>query len=189
MNGRKWKRLGVLAALLAIGFLCYQVIQWLRWREQPDFATGVAVELRPAQQVIKVGELPDLSVTLVNRGNREVLLVEPGDGSDCGWRTPQIEWSRSHWFRGPRCGNINALKLEEVFILKPGESRRLCDWVGVPQLTGPGRYRVAVRYTNDPDQSWSGLPLGEHEGAALQEVRGSAKVSAVSNSVEIVVEE
>src|SRR5262245_43765851 len=138
MNRRRWKRLGLLAALPVIALVSYRAIDWLRWREQPDSATRVAVELRPAHQVIKIGEAPDLSVTVVNHGGQEVILVEPGDGSDWGWRTPVIEWSSSTWFRGPRCGNVNALKPEDVFTLKPGESRRLGGWVGVPQLRGHG---------------------------------------------------
>jgi hypothetical protein len=31
-------------------------------------------------------------VSIVNRGKQKVTLVQPGDGSDCGWRTPIIEW-------------------------------------------------------------------------------------------------
>ncbi len=107
MNRRTWKRLALLVALLVLGVLCYRSIHWLRWREQPDQATGVAVELRPLHQVIRVGEVPGLSAVLVNRGNHEVSLVQPGDGSDCGRRTPMIEWSRSRWFHYRMCGNVN----------------------------------------------------------------------------------
>src|SRR4051794_28079257 len=31
-------------------------------------------------------------VTIVNRGKTSETLVQPGDGSDCGWRTPIVEW-------------------------------------------------------------------------------------------------
>src|SRR4051812_31811566 len=31
-------------------------------------------------------------VTVVNRGKEAVKLVQPGDGSESGWRTPIIEW-------------------------------------------------------------------------------------------------
>jgi hypothetical protein len=190
MKRCEWKRLDFVTALLVSGFLGYQVVHWLRWRERADSATGVALELRPFHQVIKVGEAPDLAILLVNRGKQEVVLVQPGDGSECGWRTPLIEWSQGDSFGGARwCGNINALTAEEVFTLKPGESQRLCSSVGIPLLAGPGRYRVAVRYINTPELSWSGVPLSEHDRAALQAVHRSAKVSAVSNAVEIVVEE
>jgi hypothetical protein len=122
MKPHRWV---LLAILIVAAILSYRCVQWLRWRERADSATGVALELRPARQVIKVGERPELTVTIVNRGDQEVMLVEPGDGSDCGWQTPLIEWSRRRWFRGPRCGNTNGLKPEEVFVLKPGESRQL----------------------------------------------------------------
>ena len=31
-------------------------------------------------------------VTLVNRGKADVTLIQPGDGSECGWRSPIVEW-------------------------------------------------------------------------------------------------
>jgi hypothetical protein len=174
-------------ALAAAAWALAFAVNWLRWREHADSVTGVAVELRPARQVIKAGERPSLTVTLVNRGSREVVLVEPGDGSDCGWRTPLIEWSQQEGGPHVRCGNINSLRADEVFALKPGDSRQLQRWVGGPFIPGPGRYRVAVRYTNEPSRECTGMPLSPHDPDALEAVRQSTPVSAVSNSVEIVV--
>ena len=65
MNRSGWRRLSLLAGVLGFALFGYSVLHWFRWREKPDSATGVAVELRPAHQVIKVGETPTLSVTLV----------------------------------------------------------------------------------------------------------------------------
>jgi hypothetical protein len=101
MVPRRWKRNGILAGLLLSGFLCFHAIQWWRWREHADIATNVAIELQPAYQVIKVDEQPSLSVRIVNRGNQEVILVQPRDGSERGWRTPIVEWSIDPWFHGP----------------------------------------------------------------------------------------
>jgi hypothetical protein len=164
------------------------VIHQVRWREQTDPACGVAAKLRPSQQSVKVGEVPELSLILINKGSEDVVLVRPGDGSECGWRTPLIEWSESEWFSGPRCGNINALRPEEVFTLKPGESKQFSEWVGIPAFERPGRYRLSVRYTNIPELAWHGISMGSHDRPTLQAVRQSTKVVAVSNSVEFLVE-
>jgi hypothetical protein len=175
---------GIIVAGAAVG---HHFVQGLRWREQRDPETGVAIELRALSQVIKVGESPRLTVTLVNRGTVPVVLVEPGDGSPSGWRTPLVQWS-TDGEPGLRCGNVNGLEPGEVFTLHPGESRQLCSWVGEPQLSGPGWYLVAVRYTNRPDLEWRGLPLKEHDAATMQRVRASTPMSAVSNKVQVIVE-
>jgi len=188
MGRRTRWALGCIAASLTLAFACFFVFDSFRWREQADPATGVALELRPPRQLIKVGQAPSLTATLVNRGQLAVTLVEPGDGSNRGWRTPVVEWSKSGWFGGGYCGNINAVKMEEVFTLQPGQSRQLCDWVGVPHVSGPGSYLVAVRYSNRPDQPWVGLPLEAHDPAAMEAISGSTPVSIVSNTVEIVIE-
>lgn len=158
------------------------------WPERADPKTGVALRLTPETQTVKAGEPPVFTALLVNRGKNEVLLVEPGNGSECGWRTPVVEWSRRQRRGGGRCGNINSLKPDEVFTLAPGESRELKGWIGVPYLSGPGRYRVSLRYTNEPQREWSGVPLDEHDPKAWEAVRRSTPVSVVSNTVEVVVE-
>jgi hypothetical protein len=186
---RSPQQLVIVAIVFIVVILGYNVRTWWHWRERADSATGVSVKLSPARQVIPSGRPPHLVVTVVNAGSQEVVLVEPGDGSECGWRTPIIEWSIKSWRPYGRCGNINPLRADEVFVLQPGESRQLSAWVGVPPLPGPGRYRVAVRYVNQPDHAWLGVPLGEHDEVALREVQQSSSVVAVSNSVEIVVEE
>jgi len=87
------------------------------WTQQADLDSGVVLLLAPDTQTVTGDQRPQVTATLVNRGKREVTLVEPGDGSDCGWRTPLVEWSRRRRDNGGRCGNINALKEEEVFTL------------------------------------------------------------------------
>jgi hypothetical protein len=189
MKMRRLQWLLCVSALCGAAVLGFRTYDRARWRERPDATTGVALELSPARQVIKVGEFPLLEVSLVNHGSQGVVLVEPGDGSDCGWRTPVVEWSGKPWQQSGRCGNINPLQAEEVFSLRPGESRQLSGWVGEPYLSGPGRYRVSVRYTNRPDHKWRGIPLDDHDATAMSEVRRSTPVTAVSNTIEIVVEE
>lgn len=159
------------------------------WPERSDPATGISLRLSPETQTIKTGGSPRFIVLLVNGGKKEVVLVEPGSCSDRGWRTPVIEWSRQKREHGPRCGNINALEADEVFTIAPGQSHQLNSWVGKPYLSGLGRYRIALRYTNDPNMKWSGVPLGNgHDPKAMEAIRRSTAVSVVSNTVEVIVE-
>lgn len=184
----KWKCVGLFVAAIVVAFLCYSIVNWIRWREQSDQATGISVELRPMYQVVKLGQSPQIAVTVVNHGGQEVVLVDAGDSSTWGWRTPVIEWSRGNpGFGG--CGTVSPPNADEVFTLKPGHSRRLSEWVDVPLLSSPGQYRLSVRYTNQPNKPWRGCRLEAQDLQALEMIRRSTKVSAVSNTIDIVVEE
>lgn len=163
------------------------VFDFFYWRERPDSATGVALELGPVFQRIKAGEAPRLVLTIFNRGNREVMLVTPGDGSWEGWRTPRIAFSRGSLPRGG-CGCKNPLMIDEVFTLKPGEARELEEWISAVCFSRPGRYKLALRFTNEPDCMTNYGPTSAKEQAALNAFRRTTPVSAVSNTVEIVVE-
>jgi hypothetical protein len=185
-----WRWLFAAALLACLALLGFRCVHWLRWRERPDPVTGVTVELSPHSQTIRIGERLVLDVTLVNRGTQDVVLVEPGDGSLDGWRTPIIEWSRDFEDRSRRCGNVGSLQPDEVFTLKPGEARQLRGSVRLPQPRVPGSYRIALRYTNRPDLEWIGVPLGAgHDPGTMEAVQMSTPVSAVSNSVELIVTE
>jgi hypothetical protein len=86
---------------------------------------------------ISAEEWVEATGTLENTGScRRVVLVEPGDGSEVGWRTPVIRWTVRRIAQGraadvtlepdPRCGLMNGPYAEaEVFTLAPGHSRRL----------------------------------------------------------------
>jgi hypothetical protein len=55
-------------------------------------APRLELRLRAATAKVKHGQPVRWKVALVNRDRHGVTLVRPGDGSDCGWRTPIIEW-------------------------------------------------------------------------------------------------
>jgi hypothetical protein len=191
-------------------------------REAPE--PRLELRLHTTTPQVKSGQDAHCEVTVVNRGKHEVLLVQPGDGSDCGWRTPVLEWvvngqvdcararlvekTKVRTGSGPlplpeplrpacleegaarigRCGNINALRPDEVFVLKPGEQVRLNAWARAPILQA-GTVKLAVRYFHIPDLQWKGLPLGPHDPLALDRIRKSAAVTLESNMVEIEVRE
>ena len=104
--------------------------------------------------------------TLTNMGKSAVTLIEPGDGSDVGWRTPELTWTAKTLRGKPaprrstaRCGNVNPLQDSEVFVLAPGEAKEIA-WLGTPSVE-PGRYVVRLVYENDPTHDFQGVPLGD----------------------------
>jgi hypothetical protein len=177
-----------------------------------SFEPRLELHLKADTTNVKGGDKAIWEAWIVNRGKKTVTLVQPGDGSDCGWRTPIIEWGLDELEvrktgttterkterkplcltegapRTMRCGNINRLREEEVFDLAPGKEVKLSVWIGRPHLQ-PGKHKIVMRYFNLPDHKWKGLPLGEHDKKAMQRVKNSLKVFLQSNPVEIVVEE
>jgi hypothetical protein len=143
---------------------------------------------------------PQVTATITNKGSAPVTLVLPGDGSESGWRTPLVGFSSIKvgkdkpkdpadvpLYRGGRCGNVNALKGDEVFTLAPGTSKDLPDWIGSPQLTEPGTYSVVFYYANDPGLKWQGVPLGRHDPDAMKQVKKSHKCLLISNELKLTV--
>lgn len=143
----------------------------------------------------------DAKVHIKNAGKSDLTLVMPGDGSDCYWRTPVVGWSfLSYDLKGQhpieplrrggaRCGNINALKSDEVFTLKPGETKVFNHWINFPYDLSPGKYRVVFYYSNIPQLKWSGIPLGKHDADAMIRVTQSTGIALVSNEVQLEVTE
>lgn len=141
-----------------------------------------------------------LEVTLVNRGKDPVTIVVPGDGSSCAWRTPRVGWSilpaassalhpdETPLCTTPRCGNINALKSDEIRDLAPDASCELGEWIGLGGLRlEPGEYRVRFYYENVPSLEWSGMPLGKHEDGAMDRVQRSTPLRLRSDEFRVVV--
>ena len=153
----------------------------------------IDIVLATATPVIKAGQTPQISISLINRGNKSVTLVKPGDGSLDGWRTPIFLWSgiNADYSLG-RCGNINALKKEEVFKIEPGKMVQLdSGWIQASLLAQfpaqLGTYQVAFNYENVPKLEWTGIPLGRHDWFAMRQVRNSTPFKGTSNTVTITV--
>lgn len=132
---------------------------------------------------------PVFTAHLVNHGDSATTVVLPGDGSESGSRTPIVRWTPSFPSSGVRmCGNINALKAQEVQTLEPGERLKLDGWIGGPSIDRPGTYTVSLELRHIPDMNWSGIPIGDHDSGALQRIRESRPFTAKSNSIEVVVQ-
>lgn len=155
---------------------------------KPMSNAKIALELKADKTTIKLGDTPRFRAELMNQGDKEVTIVQPGDGSAWGWRTPIVRWSPP-LRTGPRCGNINVLKADEVVTLKPGQRVAVSEWLHAPTLAAAGTHKVVLEIENVPGHEWRGEPLGKHDPAAMEKVRRSTAFKAVSNVVEINVEE
>ncbi len=138
---------------------------------------------------------PRFVASLINRGTLPVLIVQPGDGSRVGWRTPHLRWEVRDAATnelveepgGGRCGNMNTIALEKMVTLAPGERCELHDWFGPPHLPAGGTYRITLRYDNDPAAELRGLS-GPHPPDALRLLRRSTPISVVSTPVKVTVD-
>jgi hypothetical protein len=147
-------------------------------------------------------ERSNFKVEIRNTGERPLVLVRPGDGSESGLRTPTVKWSvldsqgQDLQAIGRRFDDvINPLQAEEIFRLQPGESFDLSDWIPSIAISTPGAYKIALRYVNDPTASWAKTfqsprwwerRLAMHDKATMQIVRQSTRCEVVSEPVGIV---
>lgn len=158
----------------------------------------LAVEFHAERTSLRVGEETRVWLTLRNNGGHAVRLVEPGDGSESGWRTPVVAWSvikddpaARHppepftEVRPRECGNVRGLSSGEVFRLEPGGTKELGEWAAwLPTFREPGVYRVAFLYANRPSMDWQeGGGVGFHHPLEMWRVRRSTEAAAVSNEL------
>jgi hypothetical protein len=165
-------------------------------------AGALTLQIKAEKAETTVGKPLKIKATIANGGKDPVTLVQPGDGSDVGWRTPVIGWSavkvdsaeakhpdKPELERGPRCGNINALKADEVFTVESGKKKDFNEWIGQPALPTPGTYKVVIYYANEPGRQWKGVPLGEHDAKAMARAQASTACRLRSNEVVVTVTE
>ena len=195
MNRRVY--LSVMSAALLSGCWLFAVPAD-RSKEKGD-SPKLELRISSEQKEFRMGEYPKIRAVITNRSEQEVTLVQPGDGSDCSWRTPVIGWSalpadsEKEHPKAPakrsvaRCGNINPLTAKEIIRLKPGESATLSPWLGYHNIASPGEYRLRFYYANRPGMKWQGLPLGKHDPDAMKAVDGSTKCELVSNEIVVTV--
>ena len=137
-----------------------------------------------------------LSVTIRNVGREIITLVQPGDGSESGLRTPTVSWSVrsargsavSQHFGRRQDTLINPLEPREVFRLEPNMKHVLSHWIPPIVVDGPGKYVVSLHYVNNPHLTWTGSPMGAHDAATMALVTQSSSCDAVSGPMEIEVQ-
>jgi hypothetical protein len=185
-------------AAIAISLLCFWDAGCLA-----AHAETCSVEIFLAAADPKVlaqeGRLVDpkpLRVTIRNVGREAITLVQPGDGSESGLRTPTVSWSVrnargsavSQQFGRRYDSQINPLKPNEVFTLGPYMEHSLSNWIPPIVVDGPGKYVVSLHYVNIPHLTWASSPMGAHDAATMTLVTKSSPCDAVSGPMEIEVQ-
>ena len=161
----------VLAFSLTGGVLCSADL--LQGRQGATPAT-LDLHISAKATSLTLGQQPQITATITNKGKAPVTLVLPGDGSESGWRTPLVGFSSikidkgkpKHpatvpLYRGGRCGNVNALKSNEVFSLAPGKSQDLSGCIGSPRFTEPRHLQRGFLVFQRPRTEVAGNPLGQ----------------------------
>jgi len=156
------------------------------------FPCGVRLSISAKALRISADDWLETTATLENVGTTEVVLVEPGDGSEAGWRTPVIRWSVRRIATGRataattlepegRCGLMNGPNpAAEVFVLAPGRSRRLRMPLVAPRLGPPGLYEVTLTYDNEPRIAFRGTSPDDR---AVRHYRKSTACLVTSNAL------
>ena len=159
---------------------------------------GLSLKLSVESASLRVMEQPKVKITISNQGRDPVVLVRPGDGSDREMRSPLTKWlvEPLPGEGDPKgilqvimdCGNINALRPDEIFTIAPGETEtfRTNVWA---VFSKPGKYRVRYVYENRPSMEWKGIVLGQHDEEAMRRVRESTSCKLISNEVVFIVSE
>ena len=154
--------------------------------------TTLSLQISAEKLELTAGEFPKITAVITNWGSEPVVLVLPGDGSRDGDRTPIISWNiriirqsrkPDGELVGGGCGNMNPLRPDEVFTLKPGEGRSLGGWVSLTPFRIPGTYAVQFTYRNDPSLEWKADPNPgqRHDPEAMERVRSSTACDLASN--------
>jgi hypothetical protein len=130
-----------------------------------------------------------VEVTLQNTDPDTVTLVMPRNYSYWGGRTPLIDWE-IHAPGGARlkpmsfgvCGNMDAVRAEEIFKLPPGANRTFVVWIpDYYRFEKSHRYQFRLSYENRPYLS-SGIPRDRDVRHLLWQ---STACKLVSNTLEL----
>ena len=162
-------------------------------------SSSAKLELRviSASYPVQLDRKKEVRAVITNRGQAPATLVMPGDGSYSAWRTPIVAWSTQRADnravahtplsirpRLRKCGNLDRLTQDQVFTLRPGESKVIA---AAPLFPGPGRYRIVYFYRNIPNLKWHGSYT--FDPGTMDRVRQSTPCSLVSNELIVTVVE
>lgn len=164
---------------------------------QRDLALDVT---RKSGETIGPGEAVVLEINLVNNSKeRGYFVVEPGDGSEMGWREPHVYYTamvkhKDEWIDVPaanlaRCGLFDAAWQNDVVKLDPGKKVKIEKWLIGPEraldLQKPGLVRLLVHYKYGGGK----VGKGERSGVSgdLGKMTGMPAFEIVSKPVEFTV--
>src|SRR5262245_12796256 len=91
---------------LTLALLCYTLVVPAFTAPAPiekkSTAPTLSLRIQPSAVKVSSGQQLTWEVALLNCGRQAVTVVQPGDGSDCGWRTPIIEWTVDGLVKGEK---------------------------------------------------------------------------------------
>jgi hypothetical protein len=139
----------------------------------------LAIELTCSLPVLNPGQERAFVAHLVNKGGKPITVVLPGDGSECGRRTPMVRWNPVMKTDG-RCKLMNPLTPADVIELAPGQRVKL-GWLGWPTFSEVGVHKVSLELEHVPTMEfhYGGDP------AALKKARETTPFKITSNVVEV----
>ncbi|HQU84259.1 MAG TPA: hypothetical protein PKY59_14075 [Pyrinomonadaceae bacterium] len=155
----------------------------------------ISLEISALKTDVKVGESVPITIFLTNNDDGVVTLVNPGDGSSYGGRTPIIQWSiikNNETAKHPSepqtdgiasCAFMNNIRSDEVFWLASGEKREMKNWTYLPPFEKKGTYRVVFLYANRPSLKWRNEYSLRHSRIALWRAKHSTETTIVSNEI------
>jgi hypothetical protein len=151
----------------------------------------------------KVGEVPQLQVTITNESDKDVYLIGSLDGSDIQWRMPYCYFTLQKPVPGPdsprvgRCKTLNPLRKEDFTLVKAGASfnpYQTIDGYGFfedhetllpSRFSQPGMYTIQFHY-NSNSGSFHQFRIAEKDSALLHTIFSkAAKVELSSNKLEL----
>ncbi|MDB6028294.1 MAG: hypothetical protein JWM68_4517 [Verrucomicrobiales bacterium] len=139
----------------------------------------------------KAQGLKPISLRFQNHDTKSQAVMPELDGSNVHWRYPFYDFeivspdgTVLQPKSGPRCGNVNPLRREDVVLLPKGEVFRTSVTPAGYQLP-PGKYKVRVHYTARRNASIKGVPLGENDASALKAIQNVWEGTLVSNWIEL----
>ncbi len=168
------------------------------------FAFVASLQSAPAPVRLRAVILTDKAhhatgVAITNTTKRTVQLIQPGDGSLDGWRSPLVAWSmipfgdkskHPDWPKPlhlGRCGNTNPLQLSEIVTLDPGQTWTLgMNWIWALGA-GPGKYRAVFYYRNNPALETWRYRSGDGQDEVLAQLRQTTPALAVSKEAILVI--
>lgn len=204
----------LIAPTLGIGALfCFQLACTLPVLSQHEIDRELdqaEVELRCGIEAettrMKVGQTPDIRVSIKNEGEDTVKLVGSLDASDCRWRFPHcyFEIEGPEGYKPPsigRCGNMNTLRKEDFVDLESGHSFDPyqsidghgffgCFQLSEQTFTMPGEYKITFVYSTKSNklEEWMGDPFPKRSEEVSELWREVPQLELRSNTVTFVVD-
>jgi hypothetical protein len=182
---------GIISLLVGIG--CSPNISEPVEEDLPPKQEPLACILR-GERTCELGKTPNITVELINQTNKEIYLVGNLDYSDYGMRYPYCyfeitgpDGESADRRRGPGCGTMNPLRVEEFVKVPPGGTfnphqkiDRYGFWssrqLSPDTFREPGVYRIRFLYStkNNTIDQWAG---------SSSEVAANAEIMRLFNQV------